>query len=405
MFGRQVSGKPSLVLLKRTATAARNDPMLITRIRLRNWKNFKNAEAALTGRVFLIGPNASGKSNFLDAFRFLRDVAVDGLSRATGETRGGVSSIRCLAATRYAKIDIEIEVSSPGDDTWVYRLAFKQDTQKRPVVEEEMAKRNGEQVLVRPNADDKADPLRLTQTALEQISRNHEFRPLADFLRSITYQHLLPQVVRDPRGFSPLPVQNDPYGRDFLMRVWQTTPRTRDSRLRKIADSLQAAVPQLTTLKVEMDESGTPHLIGGYSHWRPNDAKQTENQFSDGTLRLIGLLWATFEGSGPLLLEEPELSLHPEIVRRLPTMFAKLTRKRKQSRQLIVSTHAEDLLGDVGVAAEEVLRLEPTPDGTELRSADPADREAMRNGLTAADVLMPRAAPADIHQLTFDSLL
>lgn len=49
--------------------------MLITRIRLKNWRNFKKIEVKLRERVYIIGPNASGKSNFLDVMRFLRDIA------------------------------------------------------------------------------------------------------------------------------------------------------------------------------------------------------------------------------------------------------------------------------------------------------------------------------------------
>ncbi|MCP4655266.1 MAG: ATP-binding protein [bacterium] len=53
--------------------------MYIGRIEFQNWKNFKSTRAQLSRRVFLVGPNASGKSNLLDALRFLRDVARDGL--------------------------------------------------------------------------------------------------------------------------------------------------------------------------------------------------------------------------------------------------------------------------------------------------------------------------------------
>jgi AAA15 family ATPase/GTPase len=49
--------------------------MHIGHIKLRNWKNFREAEADLRLRTFFIGPNASGKSNLLDVFRFLRDVS------------------------------------------------------------------------------------------------------------------------------------------------------------------------------------------------------------------------------------------------------------------------------------------------------------------------------------------
>ena len=76
----------------------------------------------------------------------------------------------------------------------------------------------GNSPLCRPNTNDRQDPLLLTQTALEQIVVNQQFREVADFFSSISYQHLIPQVVRDPRGFSPVQVQDDPYGRYFLLR-------------------------------------------------------------------------------------------------------------------------------------------------------------------------------------------
>jgi predicted ATPase len=91
--------------------------------------------------------------------------------------------------------------------------------------------------------------------------------------------------------------------------------------------------------------------------------------------------------------------LHPEVVRRLPEILRRINRERKESRQIIISTHSEDLLRDSGIAAEEVLRLEPTAQGTVIRTAEDADRKAMQAGLTAADVLMPKAAPAGIQQL------
>ena len=49
--------------------------MMITRLILKNWRNFKDADIAIRDRTYLLGPNASGKSNFLDVFRFLRDIS------------------------------------------------------------------------------------------------------------------------------------------------------------------------------------------------------------------------------------------------------------------------------------------------------------------------------------------
>ena len=52
--------------------------MIVSSIKLKNWKNFQNVDVKLKERVFVVGPNASGKSNFLDVFRFLRDIAKPG---------------------------------------------------------------------------------------------------------------------------------------------------------------------------------------------------------------------------------------------------------------------------------------------------------------------------------------
>ncbi|HUQ93914.1 MAG TPA: AAA family ATPase, partial [Bryobacteraceae bacterium] len=81
--------------------------MIISRLALKNWRNFRVLEVPLTDRVFIIGPNASGKSNLLDALRFLRDIAKPGggLQRAISQ-RGGVSKVRCLAARKEPDIEL-----------------------------------------------------------------------------------------------------------------------------------------------------------------------------------------------------------------------------------------------------------------------------------------------------------
>ena len=210
------------------------------------------------------------------------------------EARGGISAIRCLAARRYWDISIEVEIKDDGprEANWLYRLTLNQDNLRRPLIKEERVEHNGKTVLRRPDDDDRADGLRLTQTALEQITANKNFRPVVSFFQSVSYQHLLPQVIRDPQGFSPTSIENDPFGRDFLQRVENTPAGTRDSRLRKIQGALKVAAPQLKELRMTRDKFGVPHLVGLFEHWRPQAGKQDETQFSDGTLRLFGLLWS-----------------------------------------------------------------------------------------------------------------
>lgn len=375
-------------------------PLQFASLQLRNWKNFAICDVAIANRVFLVGPNASGKSNFLDVFRFLRDIASPGGGfQEAVRRRGGVSAIRCLAARRYPDIEVRVTVQPRGGTShWEYELAFNQDAQRRPRIARERVSRDNVEVLNRPNETDRLDTALLTQTHLEQVNANRNFRELAAFFESVRYLHVVPQLIREPDR--SVGRANDPFGGDFLEQIAKTPVKTQAARLRKIRDALRVAVPQLTEIELRRDTRGTPHLRGKYEHWRPQGAWQSEEQFSDGTLRLMGLLWVAMEGGGPLLLEEPELSLHPEIVRFLPQMFARV--QRRTGRQIILSTHSPDLLRDEGIALDEVLLLRPGAEGTEVSTAS-AHRDIhdlLQGGLTLADAVIPKTRPDQAEQLT-----
>ncbi|MDE2024052.1 MAG: AAA family ATPase [Gammaproteobacteria bacterium] len=369
--------------------------------RLHNWKNFQQVDIAVPDRLFLVGPNASGKSNFLDAFRFLRDLASTGggFQEAIIGHGGSVSAIRSLAARRYPDIEIAIKAKSDdGANQWEYELAFNQDNQRRPLIQKERVLLNGEVLLDRPTNEDQTDPTRLTQTSLEQVNVNQPFRELATFFESIRYLHLVPQLVREPDR--SVGRTNDPFGGDFLEQIAKTQERVQKARLRRIQEALRVAVPQLEEIELWRDVRGTPHLRGKYQHWRPQGAWQTEDQFSDGTLRLMGLLWVALDREGPLLLEEPELSLHPEIVRVLPQMLARV--QRRTGRQIFISTHSPDLLRDEGIGIDEVLLLQPGDEGTEVTVASSHQdiRDLLGGGLSLADVVIPKTRPEQAAQLT-----
>ena len=376
--------------------------MQLTGIRVENWKNFKSVDLELEKRVFIVGPNASGKSNLLDALRFVRDIAdPEGGFQKAVRSRGGVSQLRCLHARRQPNIAIELKIAMNGEPS-TYRIEFKQDMLRRPLVVREQVRRGDRQVLSRPEEDDLGDPSRLTQTYLEQVNANKAFRDVAEFLADIRYLHVVPQLIRDPDRV--IQRAGDPYGSDFLNQIARTNRRTLTSRLRRINEALRVAVPQLRELKLETDERGVPHLRGLYEHWRPHAGWQSEEQFSDGTLRLVGLLWAFLDGTRPLLLEEPELSLHAAVVRYIPILMQRTS--RKSSRQIIVSTHSADLLSEPGISADEVVMLTPSNDGTRARisSAHQEVRDLVEGGLPIGEAVLPRTAPQRASQLAlFDA--
>lgn len=377
--------------------------MIISRLVLRNWRNFRDVDVELQDRVFVIGPNASGKSNLLDSIRFLRDVAKPGggLKSAIAQ-RGGLSKIRCLAARREPDVEIEVTLSEPGSPPrWRYALGITQQVRghREPLLRYEKAWDGTNQILDRPDPADKRDELRLTQTHLEQISANARFREVSRFLESVRYLHLVPQLLRHPESFQGPGSGEDPHGRNFLEIIAKTPEKTRRARLRRIEEVLRHAVPQLKNLTDTKDEAGVPHLEAVYEHWRPNAGRQREDQFSDGTLRLIGLFWSLLDGDSPLLLEEPELSLNTAIVARLPGLFHRLQKRKK--RQILISTHSSELLSDKGIDARETLLLQPDREGTiaTLASSSQELTLMLEGGLSIAEAALPYTQPASLPQL------
>ena len=373
--------------------------MLIERLQLKNWLNFRNVDVPLGPRTTLIGANASGKSNFMEVFRFLRTVAQKeggGLQQAVKD-RNGLAKLRSLHARSDPKLKVDVELL---DDTttpptrWRYVLVLRSEGkgQQRALVAEERVERDSQTLFARPSPADQDDPERLTQTHLEQINLNRDFRAIADYFAATTYLHLVPQLLKHGDAITSRPMENDPFGQGLLQRIAATPKRARESRISRIRHALSQAIPLLSDLRFEQDHAtGRWHLEAQFEHWR-SQAWHREDQFSDGTLRLIGILWALQDGDGLLLLEEPELSLNSEIVRHIPLLVDRVLRDRRKGgivRQVLVSTHSESLLAEIDDPSH-VLLIEPSSNGSEIRPPSATELESMRHGLNAAEVLLPK---------------
>lgn len=106
----------------------------IVRLQLNNWKNFHALDVGVPDRLFLIGPNAAGKSNFLDAFRFLKDLASPGGGLLESvRRRGEMRAIRCLAARNESDVSVAAELEGSGV-RWRYELGLEEDSDRLPVV-------------------------------------------------------------------------------------------------------------------------------------------------------------------------------------------------------------------------------------------------------------------------------
>lgn len=385
--------------------------MFIKKIKLINWKNFQDVEISLGARTFIIGANASGKSNFLDALRFLRDVAKQsgGLQYAV-ESRGGIKKIRCLSARNRSNVRIEVHLADMSSQTmkWIYVLDFKHTgggVFKNEVIinnEKVWSEEKMEWILNRTKDSQKEDSETIKFTHLEQITANKRFREIASFFTDLQYLNIVPVLVRDSDSYILSRDKEDFYGRNFIERVSKMNEKTKNSYFSKINQVLKIAVPQLEELKLIKDENGVPHVETRYNHWRAKGNKQREDQLSDGTLRLIGLLWSLLDGTETVLLEEPEINLHSEIIKLLPEFISKMQRKKNNIRQVIITTHSYDLLDSKMIGLNEVIVLTPTSEGTKITSADnlPDVKKLIQAGLTMAEATVPVTKPSEIEKFS-----
>ena len=378
--------------------------MICTQIRLKNWKNFGEVAAPLSDRVFVVGANAAGKSNFLDAFRFLKEVANDGLRKAV-IARGGIKKIRNLNARSpsYVELSTVLEDDEESKTRWEYTLQFNstggtQDKRTVAISLEKICRDNA--VILERKYDGEGEDYHTRQfTLLEQPAANTKFRPIYEYFRNTSYVNIIPQLIRESESFLPSSAEEDFYGRNLLETIAITNEKKRKSRLNTIGQILKMAVPQFSDLTYEPDKKGRPHLQVRYHHFRPQGAKQQEDQFSDGTLRLLGIIWAILDGEGLMLLEEPELYLHSEIVKQLPAFIANAQQKSKTRRQVIISSHSYDLLNSDTIDPKEIMILRQGKEDTSIEPADTvkAVLDKIDVGYTPADAVIPQVVPEGIR--------
>ncbi len=306
-----------------------------------------------------------------------------------------MSKIRCLSARHPAEVSLDVGLicATRGDpqNGWRYHLSFTRDSGDRPVIVSERVWKGNNLLLDRPDDEDQKDPEKRSQSALEQTARNESFREVARCFLSIRYCHPLPPVIRN-RNLLPLgEMEAESCGAFLMEKIQMTFHRTRLYRLRIISEALRKAVPHLHELELYTDPRGRPQLIGRYAHWRPHHAQLTTEHFSDGTLRLIAILWFLLEGGGPSLIEEPEISLHSGLIKRLVPLMIRFQKKRRgDPQQLLISTHCADLLSSKSVQPSQILLLIPGRESTEIA---PASSLADAQELLSSEKVLSEEAP------------
>ena len=350
----------------------------LTHIAITNWRNFAHIEFDLSSRLFVVGPNSSGKTNLLAALRFLSDVARLGLAAASENWGGPERYFR--SGTERASFDLTLEQDKHQIE---YKLSLRKessanDQNKRDdaanevieFVDSEDLMINGQPVSIsaeRVTESDGSyfgervrssfDPDSVVQSASRfkaknvQISLLHQITRIA--IESIRYIHPNPKKMLERAD------RYDPdHGTGFFQHAGRFSDQQLDSVVDRIRPIMAAVVPEIPNLSYQRMGLGTELVFYSDTPVHGASGVYSHEQFSEGTLRLLGLLFdlATLpRDTSVVLIEEPETFLQASVVRSLPSLLAEVAMNRDV--QMVISTHSPELIDSELVLPSQVLML------------------------------------------------
>jgi len=310
-------------------------------ITVKGFKSFATIEKLpLRAINVVIGPNGSGKSNFIGVFSFLQAVRESNLQDYVAKA-GGAEKILHFGSKTTSQIEIHI--------------SFQDEV-------------NQYQIRLTPAAGDQLSPVR--ETVYFWDKENHPDKP---------YNEILAPYGREAGISNPKERRIAKYVRDHLQnwRVYHFHDTSAGSPMKKTASlndnrhlrpdgsnlaaflyflrqkhqaayelirgAVQRVAPFFNDFQLEPVQLKPDTILLEWRH-KGSDAYFDASMFSDGTLRFIALatLFLQPEQYRPsvILVDEPELGLHPYAI----TMLASLIKQASTKTQVIVGTQSPLLL-------------------------------------------------------------
>ena len=393
------------------ATAAESEPLtppghgakppFLRRVRIRNYKSIAFCDVALEPLTVLVGRNGSGKSNFLDALRFVRDILKTNLDAALEDRGGWVGVLSRWATPGTISFELELAADPAADNERTaadYHLTITSDADGTPVVRESIRPhdRRGGEAATERSPESVRKLIEAIRTAgggkyqhldlsfLEEIGHDkltllmsQPNGALATGLRQTSFHNFDLRALRRPRQSTPGALLEDD-ARNLAGVVRRSDPDTLD----RVRQFLSVIVPEVTGF------DALP--VGSFDtirFWVNQGDGLSRLDFdaaamSDGTLRALAALMAVYQADrpfGPHLvgIEEPETALHPAAASALVGALDEAT----LSTQVLITTHSADLLDHPTIRPENVRVVQMVDGRTVIGTVDEASREIVKDGL------------------------
>ena len=374
----------------------------LTHIAITNWRNFAHIEFDLSSRLFVVGPNSSGKTNLLAALRFLSDIARRGLVAASEDLGGPERYFHTGADSASFAVTVEVNAQQITyvlslrkvrviDDFSIGRIRLhpsskgipeellKADQPRilHPMVEARPRSSSWEEIARLPVAEPPSESEEDAETQFpvmdcafvegENLTIDGEDVTGIPGTKRVTGSALsIRNILSGVRYIHPNPKKMleraDRYDPDNGTGFFQHAGRFSDQQLDAVVDRIRpimaAVVPEIPNLSYQRMGLGTELVFYSDTPVRGASGVYSHEQFSEGTLRLLGLLFdlATLpRDTSVVLIEEPETFLQASVVRSLPSLLAEVAMNR--DIQMVISTHSPELIDSELVLPSQVLML------------------------------------------------
>lgn len=345
----------------------------INHVRISGFRRLREVDLVVRPFMVLIGANGVGKTSLLDAFALL-SASASGELNSTLSQLGGLTSL--LTRGRSEELSLIVDMEVPGHQPLEYEVHLGPKGTGHSISKETLSQvRVGypqpfkhidssdtdvryyeidENRLVRPNWEH--NPLETSLSQVPKMFRQPE--ELRRILATATQYHALDVGHRAP---VKLPQQMKPAslpgadGEDLVPYLYYLRESDKD-RFAAVVDTLKAAFPDLEELSFPPVAAGTLAMT-----WKDKNFGRPlyMNELSEGTLRFLWLvsLLQSPALSTITLIDEPEVSLHPELL----SLLADLMREAAKRTQLIIATHSERFVRFV--RPDEVVVMDIDEDG------------------------------------------
>jgi predicted ATPase len=389
----------------------------VTRVRARDFRSIARCDVTLGPLTVLLGFNASGKSNFLDAPGFVAD-ALETSPAGAIASRGGLDALLHRSAGRNAEsFRIALDLAVPSADVGAppvsatYGLTIDWAREDYP---EDRPRLVREEILI-AGPDGRVDhspsprPRRPRQRLILPLlaSDDEQLAIVESALRGIRFYDLDSETLRALDEDATRPSELGRSGQHLGPVIGAI--RDTDAPGKERLDSYLAA---LVPNALGIDERREGRYSTVEARFRVGEADPTVETFprevlSEGTLRAAGVLAAlfqspAFDGRIPLVgIEEPETALHPATV---GALYEALDDAAART-QVIVTSQSSDLLDSEYIRLEHIRAVANVDGQSYIGEVDPAGRRIVTKGLmTISELhrsgqLLPSSVPPGASDL------